>query len=316
MMLLGMPVTWLLAEVLVLVLFLACVVHATRQPAATNTVMVLLGFVLFASIFENIGVASGRYAYDQHRLALVGLVPVEVVVLEAVIFYAAWQLCKYLQIPWWGAPFVIGLFAMLQDLTIDPVAINDRYLYAGVLSGQWQWPHIYDGAFFGIPYYNFSGWYWFTVAYVFGAQAVDWLTRRTRQGWLLYVYPLAATLAALAVLLAFGRLFVDGSVFFGANSRTGEIIVLLLNAGLATFILLRYQRFTTPFNLRADWLLLAVPIALHLYDLIMAVRLDLVAVWVPVLFFSALHLGYLAWVVRHSRREAAAAPGALKPVFG
>jgi hypothetical protein len=56
-MIFGTPVTWFFTEIMASVLFIWCVAHASKQENGTIRVLELFGFILYAAIFENIGVA-------------------------------------------------------------------------------------------------------------------------------------------------------------------------------------------------------------------------------------------------------------------
>ncbi len=147
-MVLGMPVSWLLADVFSLVLFFAALIHASRQEDGTSRILEIFGFIISAAIFENVGVNVARsYVYDLRRVMMVGSVPLEILLIEAVIWYAAFRLTEYLGLPSWARPFVTGMFASVQDMTIDPAAVFDRYaLSGGAMSGQWNWTYPgYEG---------------------------------------------------------------------------------------------------------------------------------------------------------------------------
>src|SRR5690606_9363521 len=57
--------------------------------------------------------------------------------------------CTALKLPAMARPFVAAGWMTVIDLVIDPLA-------AGPL-GYWRWDS--DGAYFGIPFLNFVGWY-------------------------------------------------------------------------------------------------------------------------------------------------------------
>src|ERR1035437_7187330 len=126
-MIFGTPVTWFLAEILSVVLFVVCLIHASKQKDAVLRILELIAFLLYSGIFETIGVYAKIYDYNLHRIMLIGKVPIEILRFEAVIFYAVLRLAEFLDIPNWGKPFVVGFLASLQDMTTDPSAVFDLY---------------------------------------------------------------------------------------------------------------------------------------------------------------------------------------------
>ena len=301
-MILGTPITWLMADIVAVVLFVVCIIHASRQENATIKILELLGFLIFSGIFENIGVASGRYDYDLHRIMLVGKVPLQILVLEGVIFYVALRLAEYLHIPAWGKPFVVGFLCSVQDMTLDPSAIYDQHLFNGVMSGQWNWAPYYDGTFFGIPFFNFSGWIYMMACYVIGSQVVIWLYKKTKTEALVYLYPFLAVFLSLVVLVSPTSFLVTGAPIFPPHTRNAELGLLVFNLLLGLLILLRYQKIDRPFDFKKDAPVFFIPVALHLYDIVIAFALNLQLAYVPVLLFSALHIGYLVYVYAQGKR--------------
>lgn len=293
----GMPVTWLVAEALILVLFVMCMIHASRQEDATIKIMELFGFLIFAAIFEHMGVQGGRYTYDLHRVMLIGKVPLEVILLEAVIFYTALRLTEYLKIPSWGKPFVVGLFASLQDVTIDPAAAHDRYLYEGAMSGQWNWKLDYAGGFVGIPFYNFSGWYYFAVCYAFAIQIMRWLCKKYKHQSMLVLHPFLTAIIATSFLPIAG-LMICGSPLFPLPHYlpSVELALWAINYLLGLAILLKFQNIDKPFDLKNNLPVFLVPVALHLYDIAVVLARDIRVALLPVMLVGAVHIVYLCCV--------------------
>ncbi|MBZ0098942.1 MAG: carotenoid biosynthesis protein, partial [Taibaiella sp.] len=245
------PITWLIAEILAVVLFVICMLHASRQENGIIRMLELFGFIVYAAVFENVGVANHFYDYNLNRIMMIGKVPLEILMVEGAIFYAALRFVEYLGIPGWGKPLVIGLLSSVQDMTIDPVAVFDRYSFSGVMSGQWNWVPRYDGTFFGIPFYNFTGWVYIMVYYAIAIQLGAWLYKRYNREIIGYLYPLALPVVALCLLpLPITALVMFGAPFFPFYTRNVELILLVVNYAIGLFILLRYQKINRPFDFR------------------------------------------------------------------
>ena len=302
-MIFGTPVTWLLAEFLAIVLFVICMIHDSRQEHGTIKVLELIGFLFYSAIFENIGVYTQIYDYNLHRIMLIGKVPLEILMIEAVIFYAGLRLVDYLHIPNWGKPFVVGFLASLQDMTLDPSGVFDLHSLDGVMSGQWNWASHYDGTFFGIPYFNFSGWMYLMVYYVIAIQVGMWLYKKYKKEIIGYLYPFVGGLVGVILLVSpITQFLLFGSPFFPFYTKGAEIALLVFNYSLGLFILLRYSRIDRPFSFKRDGLVFFIPMALHLYDIVIAFALKIEIAYIPVLLVSAIHIAYFFYVYIKGKR--------------
>jgi uncharacterized membrane protein len=303
-MLLGTPITWLIAEILVLSLFIVCIVHASRQEQGIIKILELFGFIIYAAIFENIGVSMKFYDYDLHRMMLIGKVPLEVLMIETVIFYVGLRLAEYLRIPGWGKPIVVGFLSSVQDMTVDPTAIQDVHLFNGVMSGQWNWAFRYAGSFFGIPFYNFTGWVYIMAMYAITIQVGMGLYKKYKQELVGYLYPFVGIPAALGLQTIFMGFLMWGAPFFPWFNRTVELTMLSITYAIGLFVLVRYHKIEKPFDFKKDGPVFFVPIVLHAFDIIVALVLGLEQAYIPVFAVSAIHIGFLLYVYLKGKKLA------------
>ena len=310
-MIFGTPVTWLIAEIIALVLFILCIIDASRQEHGTIKVLILIGFIIYSAIFENVGVYGKIYDYDLHRIMLIGKVPLEILMTEAVIFWASLRLVEHLHIPAWAKPFAVGFLSSFQDMSLDPSAIFDRHLFAGVQSGQWNWAPHYSGTFFGIPFFNFSGWMFLMVYYVAAIELGMWLYKKYQREWIGTATPFLGILAALVFLVSpITTFFLYGMPFFPQYTRAAEIVLLVVNYAVGLGLLLKYMKIDGPFDLRRDAPIFWVPLILHLFDLVIAFALRLQTAYLPVTVVSVLHLGFLVYVILKGKRAGLKSTGA------
>ena len=70
-----------------------------------------------------------------------------------------WLLEK-MEIPAWCKPFIVGLFGMLQDFSLDPYTVRQVFTVDGLTSGRWTWLAAPPGMvnIYNVPVYNFPGW--------------------------------------------------------------------------------------------------------------------------------------------------------------
>jgi uncharacterized membrane protein len=303
-MIFGTPITWFIVEIIAAILFLVCIVHASRQEHGIQRILELLGFVFYAAIFENIGVFTQIYDYNLNRVMLIGKVPIEILLIESVIFYASFQLVTKIHIPDWGKPFVVGFLSSFQDMSLDPAAVFDLHRLDGALSGQWNWTARYDGAFFGIPFFNFSGWMYLMTYYTAAILVGRWLYARYKKEIIGYLYPFVGGLVGVVLLVSpLTQFLLFVMPFFPIYTRGAEIAILAANFAVGLGILLRYQKIDSPFDLKVDYPIFIIPLILHGFDILLVFALQLEAAYIPVVAVSLVHMGYLGFVYLKGRRQ-------------
>ena len=130
-----MPTPWLWADILTLVLsvlVMLFIVKHSRHPGVA--LLEGFGFVfLYASIFENFAVVNGWYIYGR-SLLMIGDVPLSVPLIEMDVLLTGLWLLEKMEIPDWCKPFIVGLLGMLQDFSLDPIAVRQVFTSLGVSS--------------------------------------------------------------------------------------------------------------------------------------------------------------------------------------
>ncbi|WP_084127475.1 hypothetical protein [Demequina sp. NBRC 110054] len=335
-MLFGSPISWVLTELFAVIVFFACMYHATKQSKPFIRILELFGFVVGAALFENVGVFEAHtYYYDVRRVLMVGGVPLEILFLEAAIWYAAFNLALRLVRKLWAVPFVVGLFGSIQDMTVDPSAVFDRYalsadvaakvegLYPGAfgeggLSGQWNWSNPgYDGGFFDIPWYNFSGWMYLMVWFTAWVLVGRWLHSKFENNVVGFTYPILAgvlNVVTIATPLTRFLLFGWGSIETGEGSAAPQLTLLCFNYALAIMLLAVFWRSRTKIDLRRNgWVIFGVPIALHVFDIVYAFAMGTTVAYVPALVVGAIHVAFLALVLVKNKSAAEPTYSAIDP---
>ena len=298
---LSTPATWVLAEILAFVLFFYCladIVKKNDDKTRIFRVFELFGFIVYAGIFENIGVLVNTYNYSLDRLVMVGTVPLSLLAIEAVAFYSALRFAEVMKFPKWTIPVIVGFLAVLQDLTIDPVAVFDTHLVAGVMEGRWNWTMHYEGRFFGIPFFNYTGWFflmfYYTALIQLGRKLFEKSGHKIATG-LAYVTlsPIAGVLLIISPITRF-LLFLD-PIFPKFLNRSAEISMLSFIMIISIVILIKYRKRSVMINFKKDKVIWIMPLILHTFDIILAFSLKITIAYIPVLLFAGIHLGYLAY---------------------
>jgi uncharacterized membrane protein len=299
------PFSWVIYEILAVILLICVIfdiVKKNKEKKDSNLFMNLLevfGFILYAVIFENLGVIGRTYDYSLYRFMIFGVVPLSIPIFEAVIFYSAMQFAKKLKFPTWSIPFIVSFFGMMQDFTLDPVSVADKRILGGILQARWNWSSIlhYSDNFFGIPFFNFSGWFglmfYYTALILIGRKIYEKYNKKISIGIL---YVLLSAIIGVFLILSPINLFLlfayPFSTVFG--NRTAEIIMLTI-ISIVIIITLIINRKRKKILLKNNFIIWIVPVSMHLLDFFVAITLNLKIVYVPVIIFSLIHLGYIGF---------------------
>ena len=299
----GYPITWIVMEVMSVVLFTICMIHALKSDRPLQQLFELCCFILAAAIFEHFGVLTGNYWYSQERFMMVGILPLSILMIEAATMYAALALFDYLNMPKWAIIWFVGLLSMAQDMTIDPVYVNDRYVFDGLLQGHWNWKIYYEPTFFGIPFFNFSSWFYMTGLYAGLIELGRHVYAKRKKEWIGTAYPFAAAVCLLVPLVPTALLLVKP--IYSSNSTFlfwYELVAMVANFAFGAYLIARHWGKMSPVDVRRDGVVVfAVPAVLHLYDIIVGFGLGITQSYIPVVVFTVLHMGYLWLVYRKSR---------------
>ncbi len=295
------PVSWLIYEILALFLFLIVIVDAMKRNDDDNEriirVFEIVGFVFYAVIFENLGVIGTTYDYSLHRFMIFGVVPLSIPMFEASIFYVSLLFAEKLDFPKWSRPFVVAFLGMLQDFTLDPVSIADSRLFNGVTESRWNWQFHYADTFYGIPYFNFSGWFvlmfYYTVLILVGRNYFEKSNNKLKIGFLYITISIILgdllILSPLTLFLLFAWPF---AIKF--KNRTAEIIMLLLISMMLVVILAKTGK-REKISFKENKIIWIVPLSIHLIDIIITIILGFTYIFVPVFLFSIIHILYIGY---------------------
>jgi hypothetical protein len=297
----AIPVPWLLADLLTLLLSLLLMVFVIQKSKHPVVVMLeAFCFVfLYASIFENFAVVQGWYVYGR-SLLMIGDVPLSVPLIEMDVLVTGLWLLEKMHIPEWCKPFVVGLFGMLQDFSLDPIAVRQVYETQGVISGRWTWliekwmVNIYD-----IPVYNFPGWMLIMMyASIFLLLGRWWFKRSGYKPAVGYAYPFLMIFLALVAMVSPLSQFLLWLAPFGSKGSSAEWIMLAFHLLFPTILLTVFWRGKMKFALhwQADYSLLVIPALFHLSDILFTLAAGKYEVLWLVLLSSFVHVALLGGI--------------------
>jgi hypothetical protein len=297
------PLDWLVQDTIALLLALFVLAFILRREKRPMIVILeLFAFIfLYASIYENAACVMGLYSYGR-SLVMIGFVPASVPLIEAGVLVTGLWFLEKTALPKWTWPPIIGLFGMLQDFSLDPLAIRQVHTVGDVTSARWNWL-INPAAqvnILKIPVFNFPGW---MLIMLYGSICLLigrwWYAKSGSRPWVGYVYPFIAMFAALLMMISpisqlllwLGPLYQKGQAVEWAMLA----VHLLLPAALLTF--LWRGRMTARFTLD-DLPVFVFPTVLHLIDIIFTLLGGFTDILWLVLLASAAQSVFLyaAWV--------------------
>ena len=296
-----MPMPWLLADILTILITLLVVAFLVRR--SKHPIVVLLecfGFIfLYASIYENFAVVQGWYIYGR-SLLMIGDVPLSVPLIEMDVLITGLWVLEKMAIPEWCKPFIVGLFGMLQDFSLDPLTVRQIFSVNGVTSGRWTWLLPQGAAnIYSIPVYNFPGWMlimlYAAAYYLIGRW---WFKRSGFKPVVGYIYPFLATLLALLTMVSPLSQFLLWLGPFFAKGSSAEWAMLTFHLVFPAILLAVFWkgRMKSPLTLKDDWPILAVGLLFHLSDILFTIAGGFNSILWLVLLASLAHFTLLAMI--------------------
>ncbi len=134
------------------------IIHALFDARENRVQRFLMLITLFAFGFllEYNGVVSGNYVYGSEPVMLLGVIPLSVTFAWVGIIYSAMIIGERLKLPIWQRILTTTLITLSLDWGMDPIAVE---------LGAWTWSFS-GGDYFGIPGFNFIGWFFIPIAYL------------------------------------------------------------------------------------------------------------------------------------------------------
>jgi len=232
-------------EILVLVLFLACLQNAWQR--GSWIVWQLLAGVLFGLLLEWATIQQlNTYEYG-HFLVMLGPVPVVIGVAWGTIIYSVRAFSDSTNLPVWARPVLDGLMAINLDLSMDAIAIR---------LGMWDWGDGFNFEYFGVPYNNFWAWFWVVFSFSLSLRLISKLPGL----WGRWLSPAGAIICGTAGVLITNHIITNIPI----DLIRYAAIIAVLGSALLLVLALRPE---VSIRSRAAFIFL-VPIGFHAYFLI------------------------------------------------
>ncbi|TLX78129.1 carotenoid biosynthesis protein [Labilibacter sediminis] len=300
-----LPLTWVIIDMVSFFLFMYCIVHVIKtEKTPIPKVFTLFAFLIYSGIFENIGHAMGWHPYSPYRILRVGNIGLGTSMMEAVLFYSAYVLVRNLKMPGFLKPFAIAFLASVADFVVDPVMHWDAYMYEDVRHTQWMWTPDYSDNFFGVPFYNFSGWIFLMLWFALSVNIGEWVHKKFNYSkkigyiypWLLPVTSMLFMVMPTSTILLYGSF--NGQVI---SERIPELIMLCIHCTVALFILIRYRKISESFNAKKDAVGFIVPMAFNMVYVLVGFARGLSEAYVPMIVVTVLHAFYLFYIYKQGK---------------
>ena len=303
----SIPIPWLVQDLIVLLLCPALVLTIVRREKhPVPRLLEVVAFVfIYASVYENAAGVMGLYSFGRSFL-MIGSVPASVPLIEAMVLVTGFWLLDKTTLPNWTKPPIIGLFGMLQDFSLDPLAIRQAFETTSGTSARWNWYiQSTDANILGIPVFNFPGWF---LIMLFGSVCLligRWWFRKSGYKPLVgYLYPFIAMFAALLLMISplssfllwLGPIFVKGSWV--------EWALLCFHFVLPTAFLIFLWRgkMKAGFS-KQDLPIFLIPLVLHLSDIVFTLVGGFSEILWIVILATLIHLGLLICFLIQGKRQ-------------
>jgi hypothetical protein len=236
-------------EILTISLFLACFWHAFKQK--NNKVLELIFALVFGVLLEWMTIQQlAAYHYGEFFLMLDGA-PICIGLGWAVIIYSGMEFVKYLNMPDYARPFLVGMLALNLDLAMDAIAIR---------LGFWNWVIPLDWQWFGVPWGNFWAWYIVVVSYSGFLYWFRHLQKQKKSPWLRWTYPLFSLLGSVVILAVTNYIFAN--VFSKTELVSAMSMLLIILSGGVILYIVKPQFKPNAFT---DPVILSIPLTFHLF---------------------------------------------------
>jgi hypothetical protein len=303
------PYEWLVQDFIAILLSLFVLVFIIRREKRPVIVILeIFAFVfLYASIYENAAIVMGLYSYGR-SLVMIGFVPASVPLIEACVLITGFWFLEKTTIPKWAWPPIVGLFGMLQDLSLDPLAIRQVHTVGAVTSGRWNWliNPATDVNILRIPVFNFPGWmlimFYGTICLLVGRW---WYEKSGFRPLVGYIYPFISMIAALLLMISPLSQLLLWLGPLGHKGQPVEWVMLAFHLLLPTALLVILWRgkMTSCFN-ADDLPIFIIPTTLHFMDIIFTVIGGFTEILWLVLLASAIQTALLAFAWFNNRQPA------------
>ncbi len=291
------PASYLIFEILGVVFLVICGYFRIKKAdlGVTRVIMELFGILLFGLLLEILAVSIGLYTYPPALFAMMIFnVPIIIGIGWSVILFSAMWFTDSLEMPEWSRVIFDAFLAVLIDLGMDAVAIRDVYSE----SGMWAWKINFTEEWFGVPWFNFSAWWFIAFSISLAIRICRKLAKRWDNRFFNAVYPVVASILGIGILTVSS--FITRFDF--------NMLVLIIQMILSISVIVwKWRGIQNPITVKEDFPVYLIPLSFHCgFILLMLVKRYFEGV-LPILWMSLLtlfiHIGILVTVTRMGKRK-------------
>ncbi|GEM_PF-3100794 len=308
------PVSWIFLDLVVIALLFYLMSYVIKNEKHSVFIIIsIFTFITYTGISENLGGILRMHPYSPYRLLRIGKVALTIPILEAILFFSAFLLVKNLIFPkWlsWTKPFIIGFVGSFPDYIIDIVMNADTYVFDGLAHAQWNWhwptnlQQVYENSFYGVPYFNYSGWYffitYFAISFMVGAAIYKKTNYNSKVAHLL---PIVFPFTSLYMMqLPTGAFALFGNVSTN-YSMSNEFRMLAIWTVLAIIILVIGRKVKDNFDYRKHLPIFIIPLVIELSYIFVAVFRGFYYLLPACLIVLVIHGAFLGNIVRQSKKN-------------
>lgn len=290
------PLSYFLFEIFGLVMLAICAVFRIRKKDLPISALLLELFVIlaFGMTLEILSVLAGNYKYPPFTMMVLG-VPLIIGIGWSVIIFSAMWLTDSLNLPEWSRSFFDAFLAILIDLNMDAVAIRDIYMFDSTSSGMWSWGIPLNAEWFGVPWYNFAGWWFVAFSISITLRLARYLSQQKKSKVLKSIYPILAYFLALGLLISFGCI----------TMLNLNLIVFIVQLSLSISIIAwKWRGIKNPITIKTDFPIYFIPLIFHLSFLGLMIIKGYYIGALPILWTSIIvliiHVGILIFATKLS----------------
>ncbi len=139
------------------IMLILALIHALYD-AKNNRIqrlLMLITLFIYGFLLEYLGVSAGNYTYASETIMLFEIIPLSVTCAWVGIIYSIMLIGDFLELSPLMRIITTTLIALSIDWGMDPIAVE---------LGAWTW--TIEGQYYGIPGFNFIGWFFIPIAYL------------------------------------------------------------------------------------------------------------------------------------------------------
>jgi hypothetical protein len=292
--------------ILLALFVLAFIIRREKRPVVVLLEMFAFVF-LYASVYENAAIVMGLYSYGR-SLVMIGFVPASVPLIEACVLITGFWFLERTSVPKWAWAPIVGLFGMLQDFSLDPLAIRQVHTVGEVTSARWNWliNPATEVNILSVPVFNFPGWmlimFYGTICLLVGRW---WYERSGFRPLVGYSYPFITMFAALLLMISpLSRLLLWlGPLFQKGQPIEWVMLAFHLLLPTALLIFLWRGKMTSRFTMD-DLPVFVFPTILHILDIVFTILGGFTEILWIVLLASTIQTALLAFAWLNNRQSA------------